>query len=446
MRIFSNRAFVPAVCCLFSWVAVVCANQEVPGPPQTSPIVLHGGTVHPVSGPDLPGTDVVFEKGRITAIGVQLPLPEGAKVIDVTGKHVYPGLISANTVLGLVEISAVRSTLDITEAGVINPNATAGIAINPDSELLPVARSNGVLTALSVPRTEKGLVAGTSTLINLDGWTAQSMTVALRVGLHVLWPDMTVDRSPNYPKTPEDQQKEMDARLREVREVFASARAYAVRVGNNGETKGPGSAASDLRLAAMVPAVRGEMPVFVHAESLGQIEAAVAWGTEQKLRLVIVGGQDAWRAASLLKERDVPVIIGPINTLPQRRWEGYDTPFRNPARLQAAGVRFCIASGGTDFDAMQERNLPYQAAQAVAHGLPAAEGLKSVTLYPAQILGVADRLGSIEVGKDANLIITDGDPLEISTQVETAFIAGRTVDLANRQTHLRDKYRQKYLQ
>lgn len=433
------------------------ANDEVPAPPQAQPIVLQGGTIHPVSGPDIPDGQLIFDHGKITAVGQHLTLPADAEVIDVAGKHVYPGLIAAHSVLGLSEVPAVRATLDYAEPGAINPNVIAGTAINPDSELLPVARANGVLTALSVPTTADGLISGTSTLISLDGWTAGSMTVKARVGLHVFWPVMRIERDPRFPKPPEDQQKDLAARLRQLKEAFAAARAYgkaldAAGAAASSQPSGgehPASAAvakpaTDLRLAAMLPALRGEMPVFVHADEIQQIEAAVQWADAEKLRLVIVGGQDAWRVAKLLKDHDAAVIVGAIHSLPMRRWEAFDTPFTNPAKLQAAGVRFCIADDGTDFDAPHERNLPYQAAQAAAHGLPKNEALASVTLYPAQILGVADRLGSLEPGKDATLIVTNGDPLEIMTQVEMAFIGGRAVDLSNRQTRLRDKYQQKF--
>lgn len=197
----------------------------------------------------------------------------------------------------------------------------------------------------------------------------------------------------------------------------------------------------------MASVLDGDVPVFVHADDIRRIQAAVDWAQEENLRMVLVGGKAAWRVADLLKEKDVSVIVEHIHTLPERRWEGYDTPFVNPLRLYEAGVKFCIAgSGGAPFASAHARNLPYQAGTAAAYGLPKEEALKSVTLYPAQILGVADRVGSLEVGKDATLIVTDGDPLEIRTHVEKAFIQGRTVDLGSRHTQLYQKYKTKYQQ
>ena len=416
----------------------VRASDESPAPPQGEPVVLRGATIHPVTGPEIPGGEIVFEHGKITGIGRDLPLPEGTKIVDATGRHIYPGLISAHTVLGLTEVQSVRGSTDLVEAGAINPNARAQVAINPDSELLPVARSNGILTALVVPKTRDGLISGLSTLVHLDGWTWESMTVKADVGLHVFWPELTINKDPHFPVTPEDQQKAIDTRRRQLQDTFDTARAYrkALETGS--------TAPVDVRFAAMLPVLKGELPVFVHARDIGQIEAAVCWGADEHLRVVIVGGQDAWRVTDLLKAHDVPVIVSPVNALPLRRWEGYDTAYANPGKLQAAGVRFCIANDGSDFEAAHERNLPYQAAQAAAHGLPRDEALRAVTLYPAQILGVADRLGSLEVGKDATLIVTTGDPLEITTQVEAAYIDGRPVDLSNRQTRLYDKYKRKY--
>ena len=385
----------------------VAANEEIPAPVQTQAVVLKGAVIHPVSGPDIADGEIVFEDGKITALGRGLTLPEGAKVIDATGKHIYPGLISAHTVLGLTEIQSVRGTADIAEPGTINPNARAQVAINPDSELLPVARANGVLTALAVPKTQDGLISGLSTLVHLDGWTWEQMTVKPTVGLHVFWPELRIEKDPRYPQTPEEQQKDIDRRLRELRDTFDAARAYARASEARTERR------TDVRFAAMLPVLRGEIPVFVHANDIRQIESAVQWTAAEHLKLVIVGGQDAWRVTDLLKEHDVPVIVSPVNALPLRRWEGYDAAYANAGKLQAAGVRFCIANDGSDFEAAHERNLPYQAAQAAAHGLPREEALRAVTLYPAQILGVADRTGSLDVGKEATLIVTTGDPLEI---------------------------------
>ncbi len=418
------------------------ASEEIPPVAQSRPIVLTGATVHTVSGETIENGQVLMEGGLIRSVGRALALPARTEVVNVSGKHIYPGLVSANTVLGLVEIGAVRATIDTGEPGAINPNVRAEVSINPDSELFPVARANGVLTALSVPQAgNSGLVAGTSALIKLDGWTWEDMTLKSRVGLHLFWPTLTINRDPNFPKSAQDQQTDIDRRLRQLRDTFAVARAYSIARKTNGTAQ-----AIDARWESMLPVFEGKLPVFIHAEAANQIKSALDWSESEKLSMVLVGGQDAWRLAGLLKARDIPVIIGSVMTLPVRRGDSYDSTFANASKLFKAGVRFAIANDGTTFEAHNDRNLPYQAAMAAAHGLPKLEALKAVTLYPAQILGVAGRLGSLESGKDATLIVTTGDPLEISTRVEMAFIQGRPISLANRQTRLYDKYRQKYEQ
>ena len=418
-------------------VPAALASNEIPAPPQTRAIVLKGATIHPVSGPDLAGGTIVFDKGKITAIGAGAPAPADADVIDATGKHVYPGLISANTVLGLIEIGAVRATVDIAESGRINPNARSITSINPDSELLPVTRANGILTALAAP--EGGLLSGQSTVVRLDGWTPEEMTVRSPVAMHVRWPDMRINREPRAAKSPDDQQKEIDKSIKTIRDAFGIARSYW-----QAKKTPPPDFETDQRWEAMVPVFDGKLPVFVHANSVAQIEAALAFAKEAQLKITIVGGQDAWRMAQQLKQTDTPVIFALPTALPPRRDDPYDSQFANPARLHEAGVRFCIARAGRESEAPHERTLPYEASMATAFGLPREEALKAVTLYPAQILGVADQLGSLEVGKAATLIVTNGDPLDFPTNVELAFIDGRKIDLSNRQTRLRDKYHEKY--
>ncbi|WP_218082758.1 amidohydrolase family protein [Anthocerotibacter panamensis] len=416
----------------------VSANNVIPAPPQTRPILLTGGTIHPVSGPVLENAQILLEAGKIRAVGQNLAAPPGAEVVEVKGKHIYPGLIAANTVLGLVEIGAVRATVDQIEPGAINPNVRAEVAVNPDSELFPVTRSNGVLTALTVPQTRNGLLAGTSALLKLDGWTWEQMTLKAPVGLDIFWPDLVITHDPRFPRSPEDQQKDIDERMTQLREAFASARAY-----QKAKQGSPTPINSDLRWEAMIPVLEGKLPVFIHADEVKQIESAIQWADQEKVKIVLVGGKDAWRVTGLLKARDIPVIVSDILSLPLRRSDPYDASFTTPLKLQQAGVRFCIAAGG---DTHLERNLPYHAATAAAYGLPKDEALKAITLYAAQILGMGARLGSLEAGKDATLIVTTGDPLEITTQIEQAYIEGRPIDLTNRQTRLYDKYRQKYEQ
>jgi imidazolonepropionase-like amidohydrolase len=359
--------------------------------------------------------------------------------VELSGLHVYPGLISANTVLGLVEIQAVRATVDVSEPGPINPNARAEIAINPDSELLPVARANGVLIALTSPLTGGSLIAGRSAAIQLDGWTSEDLTIKAPVGMHIALPNLRIPDA-----LPEPQRREVtelrDERLALLRTSLEEASAYR-------KAKDAGELAEvDRRWEAMIPVFERELPVFAHVDDLMQIRYVLQLADEFDFRLVIVGGADAWRIADQLAEKQVPVIVSGLHRPPSRRWEAYSTPSENPIRLLEAGVPVAIANLGGTFTAMYERNLAYEAAEAVAYGLDRNEAIKTITLYPAQILGIDDRVGSLETGKDATFIVTDGDPLDIRTRVVRAFVQGREIDLSSRHTTLGEKYSERLRQ
>ena len=421
------------VLCMILLIAsgAATANPNVPPPPQAEPIYITNAVIHTVSGATFADGHMLFSEGRITAVGASEIVEPNARVIDLGGRHVYPGLISAHTALGLVEISAVRATIDVAEPGLVNPNVRTEVAVNPDSELIPVARANGVLAALTVP--SGGLIRGTSAVIQLDGWTWEDMTLKAPVGMHIEWPVITI---------PGDVDAEREEQLTEAREErvgmledsLEAAAAYRT-ARESGEPVD-----LDLRWEAMIPVFDGSLPVFAHAQDLPQIRHAMHLAEEYGLNLILVGGADAWRVADQLAERDIPVIVSNVLRLPLRRWEDYDTPYANPAKLAEAGVTFSIATPGGTFAAGHVRDLPNEAAMAVAYGLDAEEAVKAVTLYPAQILGVDDRLGSLEAGKDATFIVTDGNPLDIRTQVERAFVQGRELDLSSRHTTLYEKY------
>ncbi len=419
------------------------ASDQVPAAPQNHPIALVGGIIHTVSGGVIDHGTILFEKGRIVGIGVQVALPDGTERIDVSGLHIYPGLIDANTTIGLTEISAVRATRDFAEVGQIKSNVRVEVGWNPDSEILPVTRANGITVAQSVPL--GGLISGRSGLMMLDGWTWEAMTLKAPDGLHLWWPRMRVVESPFGRQKPKEQEKARDEAIAKIRDFFAEAKAY-FKAKTAEKKPGIPKHESDLRLEAMIPVLKKKIPVYVHADDILQIEAAVDWARETGVRMVLVGGYDAPRVSNLLKNNNIPVIVGGIYRLPIRRWEDYETPFTVPLKLYKAGVKFCIGSSGGPFNAAHERNLPYNAGAAAAYGLPKTEALRAVTLYPAQIMGAADRVGSLEKGKDATLIVTTGDPLEISTQIKMEFIQGRKVDLSSRHTQLYEKYRKKYQQ
>ena len=413
-------------------------SSEIPAKPQDHPIALVGGIIYTLSVQTIENGILLFDKGKIIAIGTTVDIPQGAEKIDVKGKHVYPGLVDARSDLGLTEIGAVRATNDLAESGSINSNVRAEVAVNPESELIPVTRVNGVTTAVTMPG--GGTISGTAAALSLDGWTWEEMTLRSPVGLVVNWPSMTINRAWWERRSEEEQKKARDQALNDLRNAFRDARAY-LNAKRSESNQGVPYNNTDLRWEAMMPVLDGKIPVLVNAEDIQQIQAAVAWADQENVKLVIVGGYDAWRAADLLKARDIPVIVHPIQRTPWRRWEAYDDPATLPKKLHDAGVRYCIAGEG---GASNERNLPYHAAMAASYGLPKDEALKSVTMYPAQILGIADRVGSLEVGKDATLIVTDGDPLEIMTNVSMEFIQGKNISLQSRHTRFYEKYQEKY--
>lgn len=401
--------------------------------------VLRGAIVHTVSGPNLHPGSVLVRDGRITAVGETVS-SDGSPVIDLDGMHLYPGLIAANTTLGLLEINSVRATRDTTEVGQFTPDVESWIAVNPDSELIPVARANGIAFFEPVPF--GGWVSGQSGVMRTEGWTIEDMLVESPAALHLDWPSMNLNTTPKEEyrdksrwTSLEDQDKERRARLREVDDFFQEAEAYAraAEAGGDNFQRVPA-------WEGMLPFLRGDVPLVIHADERRQIKSALEWAKHRDYRIVIYGGRDAWRLAEELAEAQVPVVYDHIFTLPTPDTANYDVHFRAPSLLHAAGVRVSFSQGGR-FEAASLRNLPYAAAQAVAFGLPADQALKGLTLYPAEVLGVADRVGSIEPGKEATLFVSDGDILDIRSQVKRLWMAGREVSLDSRHTRLYERYR-----
>lgn len=416
--------------------AALQASPEVPGEPQKVPVALVGGTIHPVTGPAIEAGTLLFDAGKIVALGTDLEIPDNATRVDCSGKHLYPGLFDAHSNLGLVEINSVRATVDDSETGDINPNVRAWTAVNPDSELIPVTRSNGVLLALTAPNGR--LVSGRSAVIQLDGWTWEDMTIRTDVGLHLEWPLMSPFSEEFSDDSAKQQMEGREKKLELLKQAFRDARAYA-QARSTDSSRQP----IDARWESMIPVLQGNLPLIVNAEEVQQIQAAVAFARQQQVRLIIFGGYDAPHCAELLKENEVPVIVGGIYRLPRRNDDDYDASYTLPERLRQAGVSFCICSWNR-FGASGVRNLPYHAATAAAHGLPVEEAVKAITIYPAKILGIDHQVGSLETGKDATLIVTTGNPLETETLVEAAYIQGRQVDLNDRHKRLWQKYQEKY--
>lgn len=434
-----NHAVSAIAIALTSTVAVA-QDLGIKAPAQSQPVAIINTRVHPVSGEPFDGY-ILFDKGTITQIGPgKMEVAAGTQVVDGTGKHVYPGMIAAFTQLGLSEIGAIRPSTDENETGAVTPEARAAVAVNPDSWLLPVTRTNGILLAGTFPT--GGLIPGRAGVIRLDGWTSEEMAVKTDAGLVIDWPLMRVVRAA-WMERPEDEQlKDVRANLERVRDTFRTASAYAAGT----------PAAMDIRWEAMRPVfaptgpsdkTKPTLPVFIQANDYDQIVAAVELKRQYKLNMVLVGGLDAGRCAQLLKDENIPVIVTNVITPPRRDDSPYDENYGLPRRLAAAGVRFCIASGD---ETPHERNLPYAAAMAAAHGLDQDAALRSVTLSAAEILGVADRYGSLQQGKSATLLITSGNPLEVSTVIDAAYIDGRKIDLSTKQSALAAKYRERYKQ
>ena len=424
--------------------STVAAQVRMTVAPQSQPVVLRGGSIHTVTKGVIQNGTIVLDGGKIIAIGgAEVPTPRGAKVVDVTGKHIYPGLIDAYSTVGITEIGSVDVSNDITEIGDFNPNVRAEVAVNAESRHIGTTRSAGVLVAFSTPG--GGVISGLSSAMSLEGWTWEEMSMKGAAALNVNWPDPNARRGGRgggggpggrgggaapAPKTYEQQ-------VQELKNYFAEARAYrdAVKAGQQVRT--------DTRYAAMIPAINGEIPVVVAADGVSQINDAITWGKEEKLRLVIRGGRDAIHVASRLKAENVPVILTSTMAAPDRQHESYDGAYSTPARLHAAGVKIAIAGGA---GGLYSNRLPWEAGVAAAFGLSQDEALKAVTINAAEIMGVNDKVGSLEVGKEATLLITTGTPLDMMSNIQQAYIQGREINMMDIHKFFFEKYMEKIKQ
>ena len=407
-------------------------------PPQDMPIAITGATIHPMSGPSIGTGYILFDNGVITEVGEgDRVFTATTKVIDGEGLHVYPGLIAPVTQLGLTEIAALRQTDDRNEAGSATPEVLAATAVNPDSTLIPVTRANGILTFGSFPT--GGSVPGRVSVMSADGWTWEDMSVKQDAGLAINWPSMRPSNNWWADEPDARQMERINNRLDEIDELFQQAISY--RDGDR--------TPRDLRFDAMlsvIPSANGsepENPVFISANDVDQINAAVTWAIDLGLRPVIVGGTDAPLSAELLRQYDVPVIVTGTHKFPKRADQPHDAAFTLPIELTELGIRWCMSSAD---DTAHERNLPYNVSKAVAFGLDHDAGMRALTIDTARILGVDDLVGSLEQGKQATIIVTTGSPLEITTNPVMAFVQGRQINLESKQSELAEKYREKYRQ
>ena len=397
-------------------------------------LLLRGATVHTVTNGTLAPGDVLVRDGRIAAVAARID--EAADcTIDLKGMHLFPGLVSPSTDLGLVEIAGVRASVDDREVGEFTPEVQSWMAVNPDSELIPVARANGITHFAPIPQGK--LITGVSGMMAARGWTIEDMAVRRRTAMHFIWPDHSLkipgpDASEKA-KPLDEQARERREKVRNIDQFFAEAGAWEKRADD---------AAKVPVWEAMLPVLRGEIPLMIHAQGLREIRAALKWSEPHKrLRVIIVGGRDAWMLADELAKRKIAVIYSEVFSLPARASDAYDVHFSAPGVLHKAGVTVAISEGLDRASASGQRNLPYIAAQAATFGLPPDAALAAITLVPAQLHGVADKLGSIEVGKDASLFAATGDILDIRSTVKHLWISGTEQSLENRHTRLAERYR-----
>ncbi len=438
MNAFTTATKAVSIACGLVLAGAASAQDLVhSAPDQSRPVTIVGATIHTITGDVIAGGSVRFENGVITAIGSDDVSEAGDETVQASGMHVWPGLIAAQTTIGLVEIGAIPATVDTREVGEVVPEVYAAISINPDTTIIPVTRANGILTAGVFP--QGGAIPGRASVIRMDGWTYEDLTVDPDIGLVVNWPNMrTVTNRWWSRSTPEEQAERRKIQLAAIEQAFDDARAYfAAREADPGIP-------TDIRYEAMQAVIDGEDPVYIRANELEQIQSAVSWATSNDLRVILVGGRDAGLVTDLLKAHDIGVIVTSVHKLPKRGDSYYDEPFTALTELEVAGVDWCLSGGG--FSSSNTRNLPYEMATAVSYGLDVDAAMEGLTINAARLLGVGDALGSIETGKAATLIVTDGHPLEITTDVLMAFVDGKAIDLDNKQKALNEKYREKYRQ
>ncbi len=403
--------------------AIILGLMLVSGGLTAQVTALTGATVHPVDADPIENGIVLIEGQRISAIGAGLEIPGSAEVIELDGKNIYPGFVHPLSALGLTEIGSVAGTVDTSEMGTINAALRVETAFNHDSALLPVNVAGGILTTHSVPG--GGLIRGSSAVMSMEGWSWEDMVIRAPAGMHINFPAGAASDGDN-----ED--------LKRIEEVLDQARHWHRAERAHKEGSAPRPERND-QLQALGPLLAGEAPLFLYAGKESEINAALDWAESQEFeQVILVAGPDVQYVAERLAESGTPVILNGVYSMPTRRWEPYDMVYAAAGKLFDAGVKFAIGDGGGGFAATNARNLPFHAGSSAAFGLPKDAALKSVTLWPAEILGVGDELGSLAPGKRATLMVTDGDPLEVLTSIERVWIDGAEYDLG------RSKHRQLY--
>jgi imidazolonepropionase-like amidohydrolase len=428
------------------FLAVICVLASLASAQSQSPAryALTHAKVFTLAGATIEDGTVVIRDGKIAAVGASVQIPEGTQVIDAKGLQVYPGLFDSITQMGLREIGAVTSTVDSNETGSYNPDVVAATAVLPSSEHIPVTRAAGITEVLAVPASggmdffgSRGVIGGQASAIHLAGWTIDEMLIKKSAAMVVNWPEIetrTFDFATfsRKEKPYSEAKQEYDKQVSEITDWLERARHYAQVM----EKGSPAKFDRDVKLEALVPVIRGELPLLIFADRAREIRNAVEFCDKQQLKMILAGGAEAYKLKDLLRSKGIPVVLRPTLTLPLGEDDPYDRLLSQPAELAAANVKFAFAS----FDNSFARRLGQNAANAAAYGLPYEEALKAVTLYPAQIFGLDRQIGTIEQGKVANIIVTNGDPLEITTDVKYLFIKGQRTSLDNRHLRLYEKY------
>ena len=406
--------------------------------------VIRGGTVVPVTGPRIPNGTVVIQNGRITAVGANAQVPAGATEINATGMFVYPGLINAGTNMGLVEMGGVPGPVDTREIGDFNPQNVHTSAVNVGSDHIGVTRANGITSVVTVGG--GSVLSGLAGLINLAGYTNEEMIAKEKVALQLSWPNTgggggrgRGGRFGGGGGTPGvDPMVAYQNNVRQIYRWFAEAKAYGdvkARLTANG-ARPPVGWHQNLRYDAMLPAVRGEMPIVVDANTVAQMRDVLKFMDSLKVKVIIHGASEGWQFADTLAARQIPVILDGVTGVPGND-DPYDLIYSNPGVLQKAGVQLAFATGG----ASSARDLPYEVGLSIAYGMDPEEALKAMTINPAKMFGVDREYGSIEVGKVANVIVTTGDPIDIRTLIKEVFVKGQRQKFDDRHTELYEKYR-----
>lgn len=413
----------------------VNAQRPVPAKPQQKPIALMGGVAHLGNGNVINNSIITFDKGKLNVVAdattVRMDL-SGYEVIQVNGKHIYPGFILPNSQMGLEEVSSVRAMNDYNERGAINPSVRSVISYNTDSEMIPTMRFNGVLLAESTPT--GGLISGSSSVMEMEGWNWEDALHTADVGIHLNWPAKVVSElDPAAFKMKTVPNKEYENHIRLLSTLFSEALGYG------GQT----NKEINLKLESMQGLFDGKKILFIHAASPKEIIESIRFAQHHQVkRITLLTGTSAYHVADFLKENNIPVILPETHNLPDRADDDIDMPYKLPYLLSKAGVSVSLSSTGM---LNRSRNLPFYAGTAVAYGMNKEEALKTITLNTAKALGIDSRVGSLEPGKDATLFISEGDALDGKTNILThAFISGKLVTLPGNQQELYERYLEKY--